>query len=327
LATYGPIGPALAESIHTFKRNRRAILALFAVSMIASVALTGGVHHWWLQLARDDDRRMNEQLKQLNKNVGLSDNPTEEELASKRAMIPPGPLQYLLLAPLFHEAHRVALHHAVTQATRFFGLGLCMMFLYAAVCGRATMQSPQASTAAMTANRAAHIPVLLSAAAMLFAPALVRHLLGILGAVFAFAIDLDPFHNFALRSLDSWRSVLDAAWFMVVAPFVLPALPLALRSGAHGALAAAARLGRGSYLQLAALISIATAPLVILASISRLPAFGLVHDLYIYDWDGVVDGLLIGPLLAAAAAVAAVIGTYIAARPIDAAGVGDTPAP
>jgi len=129
----------------------------------------------------------------------------------------------------------------------------------------------------------------------------------------------DPFHDALFRKVDSWSYLLDAGWFAIAAPFVLPAIPIALRSGARGALAVAARLGAAHYLQLLALISIAAGPFVILGRMARPPVARLIaNGLDLYEWDGVITGLLTSVQLVVVVTSAIVVAACIRAHTLDA---------
>jgi hypothetical protein len=65
-------------------------------------------------------------------------------------------------------------------------------------------------------------------------------------------------------------------WFLIAAPFVLPAVPLALTSSRSASLAEASRLGWSRYLQFAALAAATAGPFIGLAALAnwsvRVPA-------------------------------------------------------
>jgi hypothetical protein len=325
LATYAPIRPALAESVRMLNHRRRALAILICASLAASVALGAAAEHAWFQLLHSYDRQTNEQLDQFGKSLRLKNVPhvqdaiperwpSDADLGRKGEVA--DLMQLLLAAPIYHEAVQMALYSGIIRAMKFTTLGLLIVFVYVAVCRQATA-SPSTGSAASSASRTAQFRIALVASAMLFAPALMRNLMDLLGNVSEFTFDSDPFHNGALRRLASWHVILDTAWFAIAAPFLLPAVPISLRAGAPGALAASARLGGARFLRLSALISIAAGPLLILDWMVSRSAFRLVHELDIFDWDGVVDRLLAGLPLAAVGTTAIIIGTYVGSRIFD----------
>jgi hypothetical protein len=146
----------------------------------------------------------------------------------------------------------------------------------------------------------------LAAATILLAPALAFHIVKIArGLLFGlWTSNSSPDPQAILRE-SLW-----AVWFLIAAPFVLPAVPLALTSSRDSVLTEATRLGWNRYLQFAALAAVATGPFIGVAALAnwyiRLPVVGfLVLDLHLGNFGRVFFDILVTAVALVAAVVIA----------------------
>ncbi len=162
----------------------------------------------------------------------------------------------------------------------------------------------------------------LAATAILLAPALLFHIVtiahGLFDGLWAMRLSYAPQHA-------TLRGSLSTAWFVIAAPFVLPAVPLALASDRDSSLAEAARLGWSRYLEFAALAAATAGPFIGLAvlanwsnrlDVTRFLARRLSLSSHISE--SILDALATTFALAAVVAVAAAFAVAVAPRTQDA---------
>jgi hypothetical protein len=305
LSTFHPVRPLLTGVIGLLRADAGPILVMLVMCILALTAVKEAANYW-----------MDDSVQQL---FGPSKDRQQWDVFCKARRDPSAALQsaevseedqamrLLCLTPLFQRAHQVSQYVSIGDTAKSSAAAIVAVILYlwtsARVASRSTA-SPGRPVAAMKQSDTVY--ACLAAATILLAPALAFHIVKIArGLLFGlWTSNSSPDPQAILRE-SLW-----AVWFLIAAPFVLPAVPLALTSSRDSVLTEATRLGWNRYLQFAALAAVATGPFIGVAALAnwyiRLPVVGfLVLDLHLGNFGRVFFDILVTAVALVAAVVIA----------------------
>lgn len=294
-------------AIGLLRGDARPILVTLVMCILVVTAVREVANHWV-------DNWLTGRLPQFDQHLDICKTAREFPDEIGRA---------LCQATVFRFVRQLNLHNSIGDTAKLSAAAVATIILYlwtsARMASRLTASPGRMAAAVM---RREPIYACLAAAAILLAPTLLFHIVKIAHGIFHGLSVIGPFYS---APNDILRGSLSVVWFLIAAPFVLPALPLALTSSRDSSLAEAAHLGWNRYLQFAALAVATTAPLIGLAVVAnwsvRVPViYFLVSrlDLGSHFSRALFDMLLTTLALVAVVAIAAVFIVAVGPRTRDA---------
>ena len=239
------------DALGLLRGNARTILVMLVVGIVAVTvvreASNAWVHHWVAGRLPQFDQQL--------------------EICKMAREVPNELARGLCQATVTRFMRQFTLHRSIADAAISSAAAFVTVILYLWTSAR-TASRPAAPPAwmATAVMRRETVYACLAAAAILLAPMLLFHIVTIAHRLFdglwALQLSYSPQHA-------TLRGSLSTAWFVVAAPFVLPAVPLALTSGRNSPLAEAARLGWTRYLEFAALATATAGPFIGLAVLAN----------------------------------------------------------
>lgn len=238
-------------AISLLRGDARAILVMLVMCILALTAVrevaAAWVHHWLSGRVPQFDQQL--------------------EICKTVREFPNDFGRGLCQATIVRFMRQLNLHNSIGDAAKLSAAAFVTVILYLWTSGRLTPHltaSPGRMAAAGVRRETVY--ACLAAAAILLAPTLLFTIVKIAHGLFdgLWAIDFSYSNRHAIL-----RGSLSAAWFVIAAPFVLPAVPLALTIGRDSSLAEATRVGWNRYLEFAALAAATAGPFVGAAALAN----------------------------------------------------------
>jgi hypothetical protein len=171
-------------------------------------------------------------------------------------------LRPLCRAPVLKLHRRLNLYISIGAAAKFSAAAFVTVILYLWSSARAASRLAAPPGRAATAMvRRETVYVYLAATTTLLGPALLFYLVEIAARLLFGLGATGPYHSISNAQV-ILRHCLSAVWFVIAAPFVLPAVPIAIGSGSTSTFTRAAHVVWDRYLQFMALAALTTGPLV-----------------------------------------------------------------
>jgi hypothetical protein len=253
LSTFGPIRPSLTGAIGLLRGDARTVLVMLVVGIVAVTAVrevsNAWVHHWLTGRLTQFDQQL--------------------EICKMAREVPNDLARAFCQATVAKFWRQLNLHNSIGDIAKLSAAAFVTFILYLWTSGRlASRFSASPGRMAATVMRREPISACLAAVAILLAPMLLFCIVNIAYRLLhgLSVIELPYFTPDATL----WGS-LSAVWFLITAPFVLPAVPLALTSGRDSSLAEATRLGWNRYLEFAALAAVTAGLFIGVAALANWP--------------------------------------------------------
>lgn len=251
LSTLGPIRPSLMDAMSLLRGHARPILVMLVMCILAVTGVRE-VSNYWV------DHWLSGRMPQFDQQLEFCKIAREHPNDITRG---------LCQSTVFRFMRQVILHNTIGDTIRLSAATIVTVILYlwtsARLSPRLTIPPERMASALM---RREPVYACLAAVAILLAPVFLFHFLKIAHGFFP---GLWEIRLFSPTSHTVLRGSLSAAWFLIAAPFVLPAVPLALTSSRRASLAEATRLGWSRYLQFVALAAATAAPFIGVAAFAN----------------------------------------------------------
>lgn len=225
LSTFDPIRPLLTGASGLLRRDARPILVMLVICILAVTAVREVANYW-------ADHWLSGRLPELDQQLDICKTACE---------FPNEVMRALCRETVFRFHRQLILHISIGNSAKLFAAAVVTVILYLWTSARMASRS-SASSGRITAAvmRRESLYACLTAAAIMLAPTLLFQTVKIAHGLFQGLWAIGPSYSTPHAIV---RGSLWVVWFLIAAPFVLPAVPLALTSSRDSSLAEATRLG------------------------------------------------------------------------------------